>query len=430
MTTEREQRSSGGRQRLGWTVLLGSFAVCMILTVSIPFTVNAYLQNATQFLTVAVQANQGTVGIDDASDVRRAVVVGQPGQTIEPGASILTDATATALVSVFLPDSDRMLSRMQVYGNTTVTLEQADTPRFTVSDAGQELHLDLETGRIRLTVAKFEERPLLATITTPQGKIMIETPGQYSIIATNSETQVTVQDGLAHVVAQDHFVNLNPGERSVIATASTPSPPLSAERNLIHNSDFSEGWDNWRQYVWKLERSDQPAGQVVVEPIEGVSVLHVRREGVGAAEVEVRQTLNQAVTESETLFLEVDFRIVDQYLDVCGSLGSECPLTIRIDYQDANGNNQVWWQGFYAKGTGGQAGTPDVCETCPSPRFVHQKVAPDQVVYYRFNLIEDLKLQTSLPPRRINSISLLFSGHSFETQILRVDMLVEEALGD
>ena len=63
MTTEQEQRSDKSRQRLGWTFLLGSFAICVILTVTVPFTVNAYLQNATEVLTVAVQANQGTVGI-------------------------------------------------------------------------------------------------------------------------------------------------------------------------------------------------------------------------------------------------------------------------------------------------------------------------------------------------------------------------------
>jgi hypothetical protein len=168
---------------------------------------------------------------------------------------------------------------------------------------------------------------------------------------------------------------------------------------------------------------------VTVEQIEGEPTLHIRREGIGASEVEVRQTINQTVTESETLFLDVDFRIIDQSLNVCGSLGSECPLTIRIDYQDADGNNQVWWQGFYAKGAGVVDG-PDVCETCPSPRFVHQKAVADQVISYRFNLIEDLKLQAFLPPRQINSISLLFSGHSFETEVLRVDLLVEETLSD
>lgn len=426
MATGREQRSNASRQRLAWTVLLSSFTACVILTVAVPFSVNAYLQNATQFLNVTVQANQGTVGIDDVSDVRQAVLVGQPGQTIEPGASILTDATATALVSIFPPDSELLLSRLQVYGNTTVTLEQADSPRFTLSDGGQKLHLDLETGRIRLIVPEFEERPLLILITTPHGKVTIETAGQYSITATNAETQVAVQDGRAHVVAQGHFVDLDPGERSVIATGSIPSIPLGAERNLIQNSDFSEGWDRWRQYVWDVELANQPAGQVDVTEINGVPTLYVHREGSGHAGVEVRQTINQPVTDSETLILEVDFRIVSQSLDVCGSVGSECPLMIRIDYEDTNGNNQVWLQGFYAKGAGGLEGTPDLCETCPSPRFVHQRVVPDQIVSYRFNLKDDLQLQAFLPPRRINSISLLVSGHSFEVEVLRVDMLVEE----
>ncbi|MEJ2749694.1 MAG: hypothetical protein P8183_17575 [Anaerolineae bacterium] len=345
------QQSNSTRQRLAWMVLLSSFTICVVFTIAVPLTVNAYLQNATKFLDVVVLANQGTVGIEDASDMRQAVLVGEPGQKVEPGVNILTDATATALVAVSLPDTEQTLARLQVYGNTTVTLVKADMPRFAMSDAEQDLYLDLEGGRLRLTIPESGERPLLVTVTTPQGKVTIETPGQYSFTATNAETQVTVQEGLAHVVGLEHYVDLDPGERSVIPTGSIPSLPLGTERNLVQNSDFSEGWVPWRQYVWKLERSDQPAGQVTVEPINGEPTLHIRREGIGAAEVEVRQTINQAVTESETLFLEVDLRIVGQSLDVCGSVGSECPLTVRIDYKDADGNSQVWWQGFYAKGT-------------------------------------------------------------------------------
>ncbi len=423
------QKNGSGRQRLAWTILLGSFAVCMAVTIAVPLTGNAYLQNATDFLNVTVQANQGTVRIVDESNVSRAVSVGQSGQKAFPGDKIRTDAIATALIAIYPPDSEQLLARLQVYGNSDVSLEQANAPRFEVSDAEQTLTLVLDSGRLRLSVPEQEGRPFRTTITTPQGAIHIEDSGQYSLEVNNEATQVTVQDGRAHVVALDHFVDLVADQRSVIPTGEMPSPPLGTERNLIQNGDFSDGWDKWRQYVWKLERPEQPAGRVTVEPINGEPTLYIRREGIGAAEVEARQTINQTVTDFETVSLEIDFRIVNQSLAVCGSVGSECPLTIRIDYKDANGNSQVWWQGFYSKGDGGLEGTPDVCETCPSPRFVHQKVAPGQIVSYQFNLIEGLKLQAFLPPSRINSISLLASGHSFEVEVLRVALLVEEGAG-
>ncbi len=425
MTTEREQRSSAGRQRLGWTVLLGSFAMCMILTVAVPVTVNSYLQNATKFLTVTVQANQGTVGIDDASDVRKAVLVGQPGKTIEPGASILTDATATALVSVFPPDSERLLSRLQVYGNTTVTLEQADTPRFDLSDSGRELHLDVVTGRIRLTVPELEERPYLVTITTPQGKITIETPGRYAITATNANTQVTVQDGLAHVVALDHYVDLDPGERSLIPTGEIPSIPLGTERNLVQNGDFGDGWSRWQQYAWEIERSDQPAGQIDVVTIDGVSILSVSRQGEGHADVKVRQAVNQDVNDFSALSLQLTFRILGQSLGVCGVQGSECPLFVKINYLDQTGVNRTWQRGFYGAGTVTEE-TPDTCAFCSVVQSPHDLVTVGQVQFFDLNLLEELARLGVPPISLIESIELVASGHSFEVEIVEVALIGDE----
>lgn len=426
MTTEQEQRRSASRQRLAWTVLLTSFAICMILTVAVPVTVNAYLQNATKFLTVTVQANQGTVGIDDASDVRQAVLVGQPGKTIEPGASILTDATATALVSIFLPDSDRVLSRLQVYGSSTVTLEQADTPRFALSDAGQELSLDLETGRIRLTVPEFEERPLLLTVTTPQSKITIETPGQYSIIATNAETQVTVQDGLAHVVALDYYVDLDPDERTVVPNDGIPSIPLGTERNLIQNGDFSERWAKWQQSVWEIELSDQPEGQIDVVSSNGESVLYVVREGSGHADVKVRQSVNQDVADFTSLDLQLTFRVVGQSLDVCGIQGSECPVFVRVNYIDQFGSKRTWQHGFYAQGIAGTDETPDTCVFCSVVQSSHDLVTLGQVQFYDVDLVEALARQSVPPISFVESVELVVSGHSFEVEIVEVALIGDE----
>ncbi len=405
--------------------MLGSFFVCAVITIAVPLGVNAYLQNATEFLSVIVQANQGTVSIDDGSDVPQAVRVGEPGGGAEPGATILTDATAVALMSIFMPNSEQLLARLYVYSNTSVVLEQSNTPRFSISDAKPTVQFDLAGGRMRLTVPEFEERPLQITITTPQGTIAIQEPGQYDLIADNEETQVTVQAGKAHVVAVGHYVDLNASQRSVIPTGEMPSVPLGIERNLIQNGDFGDGWNHWRQYAWDIERSDQPAGHINVESVNGEPTLYIIREGEGHAGVEVRQTINQDVTDAETLLFEVDFRIIGQTLAVCGSVGSECPLMVRIDYDDVNGNSQVWLRGFYTQGEGGAPGTPDVCETCPPPRLVHYKAVPDQVLSFETDLIEELKQQAFLPPRHIKSISLLASGHSFELEILRVAILVE-----
>jgi hypothetical protein len=426
MTTEREQRSSAGRQRLGWTVLLGSFAMCMILTVAVPVTVNAYLQNATKFLTVTVQANQGTVSIEDAGEVRQAVLAGQPGKDIKPVASILTDSAATALVSFFPPNSDQLLARLQVYGNTFVTLEEADTPRFALSDNSHSLQLDMEGGRLRLTVPDGGELPFLITITTPQGKTTIETPGQYSFTATNEETQVTVHDGLAHVVALGRYVDLDPDERTVIPNNGIPSIPLGTERNLIQNGDFGERWAKWQQSVWEIELSDQPEGQIDVISSSGESVLQVVRRGVGHADVKVRQSVNQDVTDFTSLILQLTFRIVEQSLDVCGVQGSECPIFIRLNYIDRFGSSRTWQHGFYGKGIVVEDETPELCEFCSVVQSPHDLITLGQVQFYDVNLVEALARQSVPPISFIESVELVASGHSFEVEIVEVALIGDE----
>ncbi|NJN55479.1 MAG: hypothetical protein HC804_12430 [Anaerolineae bacterium] len=80
-----DEKLSVERQRTAWMVIIVSFTVFMLICVSTPFVANAILQNSTHPLTVLVQANEGTVGIDDEAGGRRAVIVGDAGQTMGEG---------------------------------------------------------------------------------------------------------------------------------------------------------------------------------------------------------------------------------------------------------------------------------------------------------------------------------------------------------
>ena len=423
MNTHRYGRD---RQRLAWAVLLGSFFVCLAITVTVPLAANAYVQKATEFLNVTVQANKGTVGINDTTDLSRAVRAGEPGQQIVPGASIRTDSIASALILIFPPDEDRLMARLQLYGNTILTMEQAETPRFQVSDAAQTIELNLEGGRLHLSLPEFGERPLQTVVVTPQGAITITEPGQYSIIVNNEETQVAVQDGSAQVAAANRFIDLTADQRSVIPTGEAPSRPLATERNLIQNGDFNDGWNQWRQHVWDVERSDQPAGHIDVETINGVPTLYIRREGVGHADVRVLQIINQDVTDFASLELQLTFRITGQTLGVCGIQGSECPLFLRIDYDDQTGVNRIWQHGFYSVGAVIEGETPDTCVSCALVQSAHDLVTMGQVQFYDVDLSDELARQGVPPIGFIKSLELVASGHSFEVEVVEVALMAEE----
>lgn len=415
-----------GRQRLAWFILFGSFFACLLLTITVPLAVRAFVQNATQPLDVTVQANQGTVGINAENGPRRAVLVGEPPEEVEGVTTIQTDTTASALVNVMAPDADEPLAVLQISGNSTVQVAQASAPRFGGSDQPYQLNLDAQAGRVRIFLPFFEGRPVVMSLTTPQGRAEVRDPGRYTVEVGADATQVTVQsDGAAVVAALGEELALGPGERVEIAAGSPLNGPLDPARDLIRNGNFNQGLDNWASFAWRVELPDQPKGETTVAPDGGGPVLRFAREGVGHADVRVTQSINQDVSGYDSLRLSATVRVLNQSLGVCGVQGSECPLFIILNYIDDGGVSRVWQHGFFAQGTVDDNLTPGACISCAVVQRPHERVPLGQFFFYDVDLIQELASQGFLPPRYIESITLVGSGHSFTTEVSDVALVVE-----
>ena len=174
------------------------------------------------------------------------------------------------------------------------------------------------------------------------------------------------------------------------------------------------------------KRSDQPEGHIDVVEDDGESILYIIRDGLGHADVKVRQSVNQDVTDFNALNLQLTFRIAGQSLNVCGIQGSECPIFVRLNYVDQFGNKRTWQHGFYAQGNVVAGETPDICEFCSVVQSAHDLVALGQVQFYDVNLLDALARQSVPPISQIESVELVASGHSFEVEILQVALLAEE----
>ncbi len=415
-----------GRQRLAWFILFGSFFACLLLTVTVPLALGAFVQNATQPLDITAQANQGTVGINAENGPRRAVLVGEPPQEVEGVTTIQTDTTASALVNVMPPDADEPLAVLQISGNSTVQVAQATAPRFGSSAQPYQLTLDAQAGRVRIFLPFFEERAVAMTLTTPHGRAEVREPGRYTVEVGADATQVTVQnEGAAVVAAQSQELSLGPGERVEIAAGSPPTGPLDPARDLVRNGDFSQGLDNWASFAWRVELPDQPKGETSVSIDGGSSVLRFAREGVGHADVRVTQSISQDVSGYDSLRLSATMRVLNQSLGVCGVQGSECPLFIIINYIDDGGVSRVWQHGFFAQGTVDDNLTPGECISCAVLQRPHERVPLGQFFFYDVDLIQELASQGFLPPRYIESITLVGSGHTFSTEVSDVALVVE-----
>jgi hypothetical protein len=202
-----------------------------------------------------------------------------------------------------------------------------------------------------------------------------------------------------------------------------PRGPLDPERNLIQNGDFSEGFNDWAEYAWLVELNDQPKGRTQITRIEGEPILRFERGGIGHADAKVVQSLNQNVSDFETLRLMLTLRIVEQSLGVCGIQGSECPLFVRVDYVDESGVSQTWQQGFFATGVIDDNTTPGACVSCALIQENHERTQLGQEFYYEVDLRESLAQQGALAPRQINNISLIASGHTFVTDVMDIALI-------
>jgi hypothetical protein len=416
---------NGRRQRLAWIILLASFAVCGTLALFIPIGFGAVLQQARRSLPVTVQANQGTVGILLGGSETVALFAGDPPQSLNPNGSVLTNNTDTALLLVHSPDEEQLLARIQVYGNTNLSLDQATSPRFSASSNTHSLDATLTSGRAQITLPETAERPLRAKLSVPQGHIIFEEAGRYSVVTSNVESQVAVLQGHALAEAGGSTLALETDQRAVLPTGQPLLGPLETERNLVRNGDFSRGLEEWLSLSSNVEIVGQPAVETTVDLEASEPTVRFERVGVGHVDTGLRQIINQDVTDFESLRLLASMRIMNQTLGVCGEKGSECPLMIRIEYEDINGVAQTWQQGFYAVGSVGPD-TPDVCVACPPPLNEHQNVPYEQLVFYESeNLLERLD-QLGILPRQIKSMTLIVSGHEFAMEVVDVALIAEE----
>jgi hypothetical protein len=413
------------RQQLAWFMLLGSFGFFLLLLVLVPLGVNAYFNNATQPLQLLLNANSGTVGIVESSGVRLALLPEEPPREVETGATVFTNVTATGLFTILTPDEAHVVARLQLYSHTEMELIEAQQPRFGLSDHPKQAQLHLNNGRVRIALPDGAERPFHLTFVTPHTTVYLTQAGQYSIEVNGTRSQVAVQEGEAIIQTADEVRLLTADQRAVMAQGEPIRGPLTTERNLVQNGDFSQGFNRWSLFAWRIEQEDQPSGLTEVRQVGGTPVLHIARAGIGHADVKVRQTINQDVADFQSLQLNVTFRIIYHSLDVCGIHGSECPLFVTLSYIDGGGINREWQQGFYVQGIP-QDDRPGACTTCALIQRDHERVPVNQAHFLEVDIHEELARQGFTPPSFIENISLIASGHSFEVEVIEVALVAQE----
>ncbi|HKZ84267.1 MAG TPA: hypothetical protein VJ793_11495 [Anaerolineae bacterium] len=410
-------------ERLAWTVMLLSFGMCVALAISVPLGIQSFLTNTTDPAPLVLDVQQGAVLLKRPASSDFILV---PDQTtdVPDGSIIRADQATQAILTMRDPDLVTNRVVVQLYANTEVTLEQASSPRFGVSPNPHRLDLFVTTGRVRINVLNGTNRGVTATARSPQGEVIF-TPGTYAMEVTNEELQITAREGEATVSAQGSSVTIEPSQRAVVRLGQPPEGGLAGERPLIVNGSFTAPLDP----AWRIEHGPQdetePPGSVITTTIVGRRAAVFERTGPSHAETRLVQDLNRDVTDAASLTLHFAVLVNFQDVPVCGSVGTECPMMVKIDYRDTSGANREWLRGFYAVNDRNNFNKP-FCDNC-TRRFEHQRVLSNTWVSYDSgNLIDVLTTPDGFKPTRITRITFYASGHSYRSAIIDVELLMQD----
>jgi FecR-like protein len=389
-------------EKIAWGVLLGAFALFLVLLFGIPAAIYWYLNTATDVHDSNLTVLSGTVIVDvpgrDSSGERATRLVPE-------SSTIRTDATSRVNLTLF--DGSTVI----VFPDTQLTLNTVRTPKFSMSTLPAQVGIELHSGRIRLSVVQSADLHEVRA-GTPQGESFFGR-GDYLVEVANDQMDVVVRSGQAHVRGQNVSLALNARERALLKVGQPPRGPLPAERDLLANGAFTDLLkDTWQ--VYNDQGGDGPSinGTVTVTDDQGHHGVRFQRQGSNGNhnETGIVQQVGKDVSDAEIIRLRADLLVAFQSLSGGGYLSSEYPVMIKIRYRDIKGGENIWVRGFYYQN--------DTHSQTNDGEQVKQGL---WYPYESPNLADVLNPK----PAQILSVAIYASGWDFDSMVSDVGLIIE-----
>jgi hypothetical protein len=420
-------------ERLAWLVIGLSFAVFCLLLITLPRAVQYVKRYAPIWETACLQPTLGTflLYIEDTGEPN--AITSTPGsETASPGNTVaacdqvrerdrivaLNDTQgALELVSTEDPALHEVLGSIQLYSNTNLHVLRIRRPFFKSSSEPYQVRVLLEAGQAEFFTNSGANRPVRVEVETPHGVVQLN-EGIYAIWVDAEHTEVSSSAGSAILWhGEDKQVTVSTGLRAWITAEGLPSEAVVAEQNLLQNGNFTEQpvSDQWPSYA---VANNIASGQVRFDRRAGRNVAYFIRQSEDNYhnEVGIRQEINKAVNIYESLVLELNVNILFQSLSGGGSVNTEFPVRVEINYTDIYGKDLSWGYGFFYR-------TPEASNP-PVPANIGIQIP--QATWYHYqsaNLIALLD-QQGTKPARINSIRIYASGWNYQSMVSEVALNV------
>jgi hypothetical protein len=354
-----------------------------------------------------------------------ATIVVDSQTEIGPRSQVQGDDDADALLLFYHPDKpDAPIATIQLYGNTQLEVDYAGTPRFAASKLPHRMEIRVIRAPNMQPSLFGNARSVELLVDTPEGAVRLE-EGAFRLEVDAQQTTLIVNAGRAVVsdpMTGDSLV-LVPLQRTQI-TASGVGEIYIGARDLLsgRNGDFEDPLEGTWEVYQDWFNPDEGGGVVIQTQLgDNQRIVTFERAGASHAETGIRLELDQDLREVESLRVRARVRISTQTLPVCGSVGTECPMMIRIYYLDReSGGVREWLQGFYAR----EGDDAPFCTVCRDWKPEHIKIPQD--IWYDYESPDLLPLLAAqgTKPAALQSIEIYASGWTYGAAIDDIAILV------
>lgn len=414
LADERPARWRANPERLAWFVILVSFAIFVILAITIPLGVRYAIRYATVAEEARLESTLGTLSVYSSPN-GEPMAVTSVKDGIAEGYRIVAgeDSTQGALAFRGSEDQEAIMGSVQFYAGTTLEVARIRRPLFARSPEPYQVQLKLLQGQARIFSNSGEGRPLHVEVETPHGRIELAA-GSYQVSVDAQQTDVTVRGGQAILHhAEDDPVRIGSGLRAWMTESSVLPEPVPAEQNLLRNGDFSEPMlDTWQSYT---QAKNVIPGSVRIVEREGRWVAHFSRQGEENVwnEVGITQQVERDVNVYDSLSLRLDVKLLYQSLSGAGYLSTEYPLRVEVTYTDIYGKELTWGHGFYYRDPEDE-----------NWQIINGEKIPPYIwyTYESPNLMDELR---DTRPARINSIRIYASGWNYQSMVSEVYLVAQ-----
>ena len=414
------------RGRYVWLVLVLStiafFALCGLFGT----TVFGFLTSVTEPQTGRLELRKGTqltvqrLGSDASLLITSTTELNEGDRTT-------TGADSEGFIELFGRDIT-----LRTYFSTTVTLDTLRTSRFFQNL--RQMRVTLHSGTIVVaTGAPSDYTDENYVVATGDGDVVVPSQSRIRVYKDSRGigTTVVVEEGTATVFSKGNRIDIGADKMVTADGEGGFSAVTSAFEELASNGNFI---DPWTREADRIERGglDIAAWTPFREPVGGPDArqnrIEVITESVGSSinylvdlkrtgpseqfgRLGIRQEINRPVDYLQRIELTAVIRVVQQPSVVGGQSGDVYPLTIRLNYTDAQGRSRNWVRSFYY----GQE--PGVDVNSPEVERVEQNRWT--TVTYTLKPSAD---QPGDEPDIINSIEIYGYGPQFNSSINSISL--------